>query len=923
VAIVEIQHRVRRAAAGRDGPRSGGSDYVLAKCGRFSFSAPMLRPALRRRSLVRTVGFLLMLRLALCAACPFLNAASGLRVSTFSADVTVPIGHPMMGGLWVSKNISDPLEAHGLVLFSAEKPIVVVAIDWCEIRNDAYFRWQEVLASAAQTTPERVMISTVHQHDAPVADLEAERILRERKLKGSICTLDFHETAVQRVADAVRRSLPTARPITHLGMGSAQVLKVASNRRYLTPQGSVRFDRGSRTVDKISIQADEGLTDPFLKTLSFWNNETPLVAISAYATHPMSHYGKGEVSADFPGIARRMRQKETPGVAQLYLTGAGGNITAGKYNDGAAENRAVLAKRIHTALTEAWQKTIKTPITNLQFRSQPVHLQPRESSGFTIPDLEKKLTPEAAPFDQCRAAMGWSWQKRFNSGRPIAIPCIDLGVAQWLLLPGESYVEFQLAAQQMSPDKFVLVGGYGDGATGYIPTKRHVEENDSNLSDWCWVAPGSDTNLLAAIRNVLAAPESEGAAAPWRTNLPIALVKKEIYLEHKAPQVAPWVSLQYVGPQMQLREVQGIERESDVGEEIKARWSADNGLTWSDFVPVQPSNKTNYNGVSVWEGECAGVYHDVSGLLVQLWLRQIELKGIYHNFTYIRTSKDQGRIWTEPKQLRYETGNTFDIAQPLKPGFLHRNEGYPGNNIFVRPNGTLVLCLAHANALSDPKNDSRPWRLGSVCFSGKWDPAKRDYLWEPAARVEISQDISARGLMEPEVAELKDGRLLIVWRGSTTGWDGTTAKLPGRKLFSLSTNGARTLSPPAEWKYDDGSSFYSPSSFHRMIRHQKTDKLYWLGNISSTPPSGNSPRYPLVIAEVNEQKAALNRSTVTAIDDRKLGQGDIQFSNFPLIEDRMTHDLILYMTTFGQEQDPKHWATADNYRYTLVLRELR
>ena len=72
-----------------------------------------------------------------------------------------------------------------------------------------------------------------------------------------------------------------------------------------------------------------------------------------------------------------------------------------------------------------------------------------------------------------------------------------------LLLPGESYVEFQLAAQRVCPDSFVCVAGYGEGATGYIPTDQHVAEHDPNLADWCWVAPGSEGRLLETIRAVL------------------------------------------------------------------------------------------------------------------------------------------------------------------------------------------------------------------------------------------------------------------------------------------------------------------------------------------------------------------------------------------------------------------------------------
>jgi TolB protein len=51
----------------------------------------------------------------------------------------------------------------------------------------------------------------------------------------------------------------------------------------------------------------------------------------------------------------------------------------------------------------------------------------------------------------------------------------------------------------------VCVAGYGDGATGYITTDKHFAEGDSNLADWCWVAPGSEPRMLKAIREVLVA----------------------------------------------------------------------------------------------------------------------------------------------------------------------------------------------------------------------------------------------------------------------------------------------------------------------------------------------------------------------------------------------------------------------------------
>ena len=101
------------------------------------------------------------------------DATSGreFRLATFSADVTIPLGHRCMGILPTkSQKVADPLYAHGFVLLGGGDPIVLCAVDWCEIRNGAYDQWRDALALAAGTTRRRVLVCSLHQHDAPVVD---------------------------------------------------------------------------------------------------------------------------------------------------------------------------------------------------------------------------------------------------------------------------------------------------------------------------------------------------------------------------------------------------------------------------------------------------------------------------------------------------------------------------------------------------------------------------------------------------------------------------------------------------------------------------------------------------------------------------------------------------------------------------------
>lgn len=428
------------------------------------------------------------------------------RLATFQADVTVRLGHPLLGShLAPARSIDDPLFAHGLVLLTPDKPIVLVAVDWCEIRNDAYARWRSVLADAAGTSAERVLVTSVHQHDAPLADLTAQQLLDEAKVDGKIIDLDFHERTVQRVAAALKKSLKTARRVTHFGMGQAKVERVASNRRVVDSRGKSSFARYSATRDAAIRDLPEGLIDPWLKVISFWDGPQPLAAINAYATHPMSYYGGGAVSSDFVGLARAQRQKDLPAVHQIYVSGCSGDITAGKYNDGSPENRGRLAERMHKAMAEAWAASQRYPLEKIEFRSVPLVL-PHRDGDQTAEALRAQLADEAKPmFNRALAAMGLSSRRLHPTGHQIDVGVIDFGKAQIVLLPGESLVGYQLMAQKLRPEGFVMAIGYGECSPGYIPTDSASQEGYAESQGWCWVAPEVESLMAAALRQALGA----------------------------------------------------------------------------------------------------------------------------------------------------------------------------------------------------------------------------------------------------------------------------------------------------------------------------------------------------------------------------------------------------------------------------------
>ncbi|MEC9092698.1 MAG: hypothetical protein VX438_08340 [Planctomycetota bacterium] len=427
------------------------------------------------------------------------------QLAHFSADVTIPLNHRCMGVLPTkSKKIVDRLYAHGLALLGPEKPIVFCAVDWCEIRNGSYEKWRTALALAAGTERERVILSALHQHDAPVVDDGAAKLLQEVGLEGELFDQAFQDQTVSRVAQLLKESLTNAQPVTHYAIGQSKVMKIASNRRVVSPEsGRVSFSRGSSSGRNPEFaQAPSGRIDPYLKTISFWNQEKPLLAMHSYATHPMSYYGRGEVSSDFVGLARLKRQRDDKTIKQIYFSGCSGDVTAGKYNDGSQLMRNELTSRLYQGMVSSWKTNRRFELGAVKFKNEKLQLPFHEKRSLQEASLTRTLHDRQAPTEKrILAAMGLASLHRVQKKIPIDLPMIDLGQAKIILFPGETFVGYQLMAQEMAAGAFVFSIGYGECWPGYIPTQSAFA--DGFEDNWLWAGRGSETLIRKSLSRLL------------------------------------------------------------------------------------------------------------------------------------------------------------------------------------------------------------------------------------------------------------------------------------------------------------------------------------------------------------------------------------------------------------------------------------
>ena len=336
------------------------------------------------------------------------------------------------------------------------------------------------------------------------------------------------------------------------------------------------------------------------------------------------------------------------------------------------------------------------------------------------------------------------------------------------------------------------------------------------------------------------------------------------------------------------------------------RVSQDNGRTWQrvapkpDFAAGLPYGYRRNAVTSVLDpksGRLVTIVNalDTPGLDPKIGEPPVALKTYYLRY---RVSQDAGRTWLFEEPI-VQAGK-YTKEHPLDDLWIGKNSIFLGDcgdiPIITRAGRVLVPAqMTLAGQGGELSNPGGGWTYTDVVMLiGTWSEGGR-LTWKTSQRIRGNPKRSTRGMIEPTLAEFPDGRILVVMRGSNGGKLDGEFELPSRRWFSVSADGGETWTPPEPWTYDDGEPFFSPSSMSALFRHS-TGRYFWAGNLSATNCKGNSPRWPLVVGEVDSKGLKLIRSSVLVVDTKRPEDGPkgrLDLSHFTLLEDRKTGQIIL------------------------------
>jgi hypothetical protein len=157
------------------------------------------------------------------------------------------------------------------------------------------------------------------------------------------------------------------------------------------------------------------------------------------------------------------------------------------------------------AMKEAWEKTEKTPLILSDFDWNNTKVRLPLAEHLVEEELIAQLSDsQSDSTTKLVAADHLAWLRRTNEGHRVNVSSIRLGHVWLLNIPGEAFIEYQLAAQEMKPGDHVCTAAYEEYGPGYICTEIAYSQGGYESSERAsLVSPAVEQVLLSAITEVL------------------------------------------------------------------------------------------------------------------------------------------------------------------------------------------------------------------------------------------------------------------------------------------------------------------------------------------------------------------------------------------------------------------------------------
>lgn len=457
-----------------------------------------------------------------------------LRAGAALLDITPLAGTHLSGGGCEhrpAQSVLDPLFAKAIVFEADDRRLCIVTLDVTLITSDYTQKIRAGIAEKARIEPDAIMVHAIQTHSAPSVgycmldpDYPLETTPETEYLRGAESA--YGELAAEAAVCAAVEAAGSLQPV-RIGMGRGILGELAFNRRGVRRDGTIMMPkprgRENQPFGITDLCYMEGPMDPEVGVCCVQRMDLqPMAFLLHYTCHPVNVFGHRQtyyaVSADWPGSwTQELRNIYGSTAVPLVLNGCCGNINPWHPFDPdcrpdhrrMGRELAAMSERVthSTAFVQSGVLDWRTERTVLSYRDIPEKRRqevaeilakhphpPRGKDGEVDPRWFSAASTRSV--ELCRER-----EPQFS----YEIQVFRIGDLAIVGLPGEPFVEGQLAIKTSSAAPYIFPTHLTTQYVGYLPTReayaRGGHEANAEVTYWAKLAPGS---LEAVVERAIA-----------------------------------------------------------------------------------------------------------------------------------------------------------------------------------------------------------------------------------------------------------------------------------------------------------------------------------------------------------------------------------------------------------------------------------
>lgn len=386
------------------------------------------------------------------------------------------------------ETVLDRLEVNCLALRCEGNTLLLMAADNCGIGTDILQPMIDEVCAVTGLPREAVYIHSTHTHTggALIADWSRPQ------------ELAYRELVKQRMGEAAQKAIADLQP-ARMGYGVGQAPNVAFVRRFRMKDGSCRTNPGLNNPDVVCPLGD---VDERVNVLRFDRENDSLVLMN-FGNHPDT-VGGNQISADWPGFARRTVEQAIPGTKAIFFNGAQGDVNhinvfpkGGDLNDLVMDfddvNRGYgharhVGRVVAGAVLQTYDKVCYVDVDRLAFAQKTISVPSNMPKAEDMPeahrinDLHKAGRDDELPYVGMQLTTVVAEAARMvrleHGPEAFCMPlsALVIGPVAFVGIPGEPFTGIGRALKEAPGWDLVLPTCNTNGKEGYFPTEEAYAE---------------------------------------------------------------------------------------------------------------------------------------------------------------------------------------------------------------------------------------------------------------------------------------------------------------------------------------------------------------------------------------------------------------------------------------------------------------